>query len=798
MFLTNLRLAFRNLRYHGLSTFINILGLVAGLTAAIFVLLFILNELSYDKQHKNNNRIYRVTEYNHTHKWMMATTPYQLAEAVKEESPAVEKAVRIERVSPVKILNNQQWIIEEDMYSCGPEVFDIFTFPLLFGTARELAEPNTAILTEKSALKYFDTSYPVDSTFKIQLGDTTIMLKVVGIMKDPPVNLTFRPEIIVSEELGLLSMSKSLITTGGPAPSLEDIENDWNFNFFTSYLMLYPNSDTAQVFAAFRSLEKQYYGEEVRYTFHLQPLKEIYLVSGHLINAGTPMGDRQTILIFIGIGLLILAISLGNYILLYSGQTISRSREFGLRRIAGATGRKLLNQVILETMLIVILVLPLCFVLIELLRPAVSASINKKLVLEEGIYWQYLLGVAGITVLLGSIPGISMISYVTSIRPVSLFKVEGASSKGRISLRGLLIFCQFIIFNILIISGLGIYKQVRYPFKKDLGFRWKNLVKVRIMQTGSLDDKFEEIKNELENINGIISISGGMFIPPTNNVMSINIEKLDGSGEKINLEALFVDKDFIETMGIKLLEGQSFSEFSSGDRKILLNRKAMDLLGTEDPLGEKLMGREIVGIVDDFNTHTMDRNIPGTLIISSKNNMREMIIRIDPRRATELKELILASVRKFYPDSDPEIITFEEELKNMYRKERIIASAVGVFTVIALIIGAMGLFGASMYMIQKRRKEFAIRKVNGARIGQIIQLLARNYLILILSSLALATPVSIYILNRWLRNFVYRTSLSWWIFAISGAVGILIVSVTAGIHIIRAARTNPAKSLRYE
>ena len=166
------------------------------------------------------------------------------------------------------------------------------------------------------------------------------MLEVVGIMKDPPVNLTFRPEIIVSEELGLLSMSKSLITTGGPAPSMEDIENDWNFNFFTSYLMVHPNSDTAQVYAAFRSLEKQHYGEEVGYSFHLQPLIEIYFGSGHLFNASNPMGDRQTILIFIGIGLLILAISLGNYILLYSRQTISRSREFALRRMAGATGRK--------------------------------------------------------------------------------------------------------------------------------------------------------------------------------------------------------------------------------------------------------------------------------------------------------------------------------------------------------------------------------------------------------------------------------------------------------------------------
>ncbi len=798
MFIPNLKLALRNLKYQGLSTAINVLGLVVGLTAAVCVLLFILNERSFDKQHKNINNIYRVTEYNHTHQWMMATTPYQLADVIVEESPAVEKAVRIERIRPVKILKDQHWIKEEDIYSSGPALFEMFTFPLLYGTARGLNEPNTAILSEKTALKYFNAGNPVGSTFKIKLSDTIILLKVVGIMKDPPANLTLRPEIIVSQELGLLNMSQSLITIGRAPPGPEQIAQDWELNFFTTYMMLNSDADTAQVYAAFRSLEEQHHEKEARSSFHLQPLRDIYFGSGHLIGADNPQGDRQTLFIFIGIGLLVVMISLLNYILLYSGQTIYRSREFGLRRIAGATGRQLFNQIILETMIVVILVIPLCLILVELFRPAISDFLDKQLVLEHGIYWQYFLGVAAITILIGVIPGIWMISYVTHIRPVSVFRAENYPRRGRVSMRSLLIFCQFIVFNVLIICSLGIYKQVQYPLKKNLGFRWEGLLRLGINQSGSLSDNFLEIKNELSNVSGITAISGGMFLPPTNSVMSINLPKLDGSDEKINLEALFVDKDFIETMGIELIEGQSPSKFQESERKVLLNRKAVEQLGTENPLGEKIMGGEIIGIVENFNTHTLHRDIPATMIISGNQNLREMIFRIDPGREAEVRELIIASVRKFYPDSDPEFMTFEEKLKNMYKKERITAATIGVFTIIAILIGAMGLFGISMHMIQRRRKEFAVRKVNGARSAHIIRLLASNYLILIFSTLAIATPVSVYLLHRWLQNFVFRTPLSWWIFALSGAVALAIVSITVGIHVLRAARTNPVENLRYE
>jgi len=798
MFIPNVKLAIRNLFNKGLSSVIKLVGLIAGLTSAMFVLLFILNELSYDKYHENIDRIYRITENNHIHQWMMATTPYPLAEAILEESPAVQNAARIERISPATIRKNTEWINEENMFSGDPALFDIFSFPVISGNIIDLYDPNTAILSENCADKYLSNSDPLGQILEIKLGDTILMVRVVGIMEEPPENITFRPEIVVSPNLGLLNMSKTLITTGGESPTPNEIASDWNLNFYSTYLKLHKDADTVQVLSAFHSLEKQHFGDESNYTFHLQPLRDIYLGSGHMINVGNPMGDIQVLFIFTGIGILIILSSLLNYILLYSGQTIMRSKEYGIRKVVGASGKNMISQVITETTFMVFLVLPICLGLIEVLRPMISQYLDKNLVLESQLSWQYPLGLVLLSMLVGVIPGMSMIAYISRLRPVIVFKVNRVSRQGQSILRTILIFCQFIVFFILIISCLGIYKQVQYPMRKDLGFHWKNVFIVGLPQ-GTMDDQFNVIKNELSSVPGIAGISGGMFIPPTNNVMSINTDKLDGSDESVNLEALFVEKDFLETLEIEVIRGQSISDFSNYDEwKIVLNQKALDQLGTENPIGEEMMGGEIVGIIKEFYTHSFHREIPPMMVIASTNNLRQMVIRYEKSNEVQVKSAIIKAIQKFTTERNPEIIKMEEVLKELYRKERITAGTVGIFTVIAIIIGTMGLFGMSMHNLQRRRKEFALRKVNGARFNHIIQLMAKKYLILIISTLAIASPLAFLLLNRWLQNFVYRAVISWWIFALAAGIALFITLCTVGYHVIIAARRNPVESLRYE
>jgi putative ABC transport system permease protein len=764
----------------------------------MIVLLFILNELSYDKHHKNGGRIYRITEYNHVHQWMMATTPFPLAKAIQEESPVVEKATRIERISPVAIQKSQEWIMEENIYSCDPALFDMFTLPIVAGNTNDLNDPNTAVLSASHAVKYFGDIDPLEQFLEIKLSDTNLTVRVVGIMKDCPRNITFRPDIVVSPELGPLNMSKTLITTGEKPPSPSEVSRDWDLNFFTTYLMLHEDADTTQVLSAFKSIEKQHFGDESNKTFHLQPLHDIYLGSGHMVNVGNPTGDRQVLYIFSGIGILIILVSLLNYILLYSGQTIIRTKEYGIRKVVGASGKNMLSQVITETTLMVILVIPFCVTLIELLRPIVSQILDKTMVIESQLRWQFPLGFIMITLLVGIIPGVSMTSYISRIRPVIVFEGYRNPRKGQSVLRTILVFCQFIVFNLLIIISLGIYKQVQYPLHKDLGFQWKDLLMVKLSQ-GSLADHFDLIKSELTSVPGITSISGGMFLPPSNSVMSINTKMLNESDETVNLEALFVDKDFLETMGIELIQGGSISGFSNYDEwKILLNQKAVDQLGKEDPVGEKLMAGQVVGVFKEFNAHSLHKEIPPMMIIASTKNLRQMVIRYDNNSEAKVMSHILKTLKNLFPDGNPEVIKMEEALKELYRKERITAGTVGIFTVISIIIGAMGLFGMSMHLLQRRRKEFAIRKVNGAGFNHIIRLLVKNYLILILSTLAIASPLAVLLLNQWLQNFIYRAGISWWIFAIAAGMVLFIVSSTVGYHIIRAASKNPTESLKYE
>ncbi len=798
MLLSDIRLAIRKMVRQKISSLINILGLVAGLTAALFVLLFILNELSYDKHHEKGARIYRIIENNHIHNWLMATTPFPLAEAVRLESPAVEQVARVYHLYSGSIQKDQQWIAEKNLFSADPAIFDMFTLPIAAGNVDALQEPNTAVLSEEYAQKYFGDDNPLDRILKISIGDTLAMVRIIGIMNDLPRNSTFRPGIVVSPELGLLGMSRSLITTGGSPPGPRDLATSWEMSFFTTYLMLQPGADTVQVSSVFQSLEQKHYGEEPIYSFYLQPLKDIYLESGHLINSDNQAGDWQTIYIFSGIGLLIIIISALNYILFYSGQTILRSKEYGIRKVVGASRANLMRQVIIETSIIVFLVLPVCLILIEIFRPEVSQFLGKNLAIEPPLTWQYPAGFVFITLLLGLIPGVSMISYISRIQPAVAMESPKLIQRGHTSLRNILVMCQFIIFNILLICSLGIYKQIQYTFSKDLGFQWKNLMIVKTDQ-GSLTDHFNVIKNELSAVPGIRSISGGMFIPPTNSIMSIHTNKLDGSDESVNIEALFVDPDFLETLGIKLTTGQSLSDFDNYEEwKIVLNQKALDLLGAANPIGEKMIGGQVVGIFKDFNSHSLHREIPPMMIVVSMDNLRQMVIRYDSENESALKTEIIRIITNTIPGCNPEITFTQDVLKELYRKERKTAVIVGIFTAIALFIGAMGLFGMSMHTLQSRRREFAIRRVNGAQMHHILRVLSGYYLMMIISTLVVSSPLAILLLKKWFQNFVYKTSLSWWIFALTGSIAVIIVFGTVGYHIIRAATRNPSESLRYE
>jgi len=290
-----------------------------------------------------------------------------------------------------------------------------------------------------------------------------------------------------------------------------------------------------------------------------------------------------------------------------------------------------------------------------------------------------------------------------------------------------------------------------------------------------------------------------MWLPPSSSRMSFHTNKLDGSDEKVNIEALFVDPDFLETMGLQLLGGRSLADFDQYDTwKIVMNQKAVEVMGKKDPIGEKIWMGEVVGIIEDFNVHSLHDEIPPMVIIASMDNLREMVIHCTENAASDLQDQILAAVTETMPDNNPEITWMTDVIKELYKEERKTAAIVALFTIIAMCLGAMGLFGMSMYILERRRREFAIRKVNGAQMHHILISVARNYVILIISALAISSPVAIFLLNKWLQNFAFNTFLSWWLFAITGGVTAVIVVLTIGYHIIRIVLTNPVESLRYE
>jgi putative ABC transport system permease protein len=767
-------------------SFVNILGLTVGVGSVLTLIIWILAETSFDKFHKDQERLYRIALliktpnvlYNQGSINMPAGPEY------KKEFPVIEEMVRVNpRVVSAGYNNNLRQV---NVIFTDRTFFDMFSFDLIKGDKKTCLEsPQSIVLTDKTVKKIFGNEDPLGKTILIS-GNT---FNVTGVAKDPPVNTIFQFECLLP-----ISVEEKQYHIGW----------DGGLTAYT-FIRLKEGADPSQ-------LEKQimvYMEEAINKSFrqagflltpYLQKIADIHLYSS--TDRGNDIGEKGSITklyMFSGIGLLILLIACFNFVNISTALSFKRAKEVSVKKIFGSDRKNIILFFLAETAIAISISLLLAFILIKLLLPVIAGIIGRNLSLTVIKNPVWILIFALLFIFCTLFASFYSSFYLSSINPLSLLSEINHGRKRQTS-RNILVTIQFAISTGLILSCLVIYSQMKFVRSKDKGFDEKNLLVVELSSKASASSRL--IEEKLASIPGVISSTASAGGKPGIGFTS-NGYKPEGVEKPVMLNALYVDENYLKTMRITLIDGRDFRNINIDSNKVIVNQTFVKMMGWDNPLG-KFISRgaryEIIGEVKDFNTSTL-YNITQPIFISTVNEFRDfedLIIRFHPSYKSE----ILKKTRAIFQEIDPSrAFSFEfleDSLNSSYAVDQKLNILFLVLAGIAIFISSLGLFGLATFATQSRIKEISIRRINGASITDVFIKYNFELLTWVIFSFLIAFPAGYYAMSMWLKNFAYKTNISLWIFLSSGLVTLSIGLITVSWAANKAARTNPAEVLRKE
>lgn len=801
MFKNYLTIAYRNLLKNKVFSFINLAGLSLGFITAIFIALYVADELSFDKYHTKADRIYRITETvkgeNGERQVVGAAT--QLGPAAVETLPEVENAIRLEVFGRLT-LGYQEFRDYEPVLMADSTFFQMFDCQFIAGDPETaLSKPYSVVLTESLARKYFGDEPPLGQSMYTSWFGTGVT--VTGIIRDFPANSHLDPPLLFS-----LSTAFS---------AMEDLnkwaENDWSSNTFATYLLLRQEANPEQVATQLTVLANKHRPADFQENYyHLQPLSAIHFHSQHLENDYSEHpGEIAYVYIFTVVGFLILFIAFINYVNLSTARAMKRAKEVGLRKTVGASQQQLKYQFMGESLLMVLLTLVLAVTLVQLLLPAFNTLSGKELQFD-------LFDIPTILILLltglvsGLLAGAYPAFYLSRITPVLILKQQLVTRENTL-LRQLLVVGQFAIAIILITATTVVYQQMNFIRNTDLGYNREQLVTVDI-NSQPMRERYESVKATFEKIPTVESVTATTRVPgewkhlPTASVQN----------ESTLTEFIFLagDEDFLPTYEIKLLEGRNFQKSQADSAKVLLNETAVKTLGLTNPIGqwikvthfdqEKLdepFLAEVIGIIQDIHVQSVREKIAPTLITYHKNPFYSIdyyTLRIDPRHMQETITAIEEVTQQFDPENPLEYNFLDARFEALYTADTKRGKIFGIAALLAIFIACLGLFALTNLSVEQRTREVGIRKVLGADVMHITWLISREFLKLVGIAFLLAAPVAWWAMEYWLREFAYSIDISIYLLLAAGLVTLLIAVLTVSYQTIKAALANPVESLRYE
>jgi putative ABC transport system permease protein len=784
-----LKVAFRSIWKNKFYTFISVFGLATGLTAGIFILLWCQDEKSYNQSVKGAENIYRVIPgfLSGDSKKYFPTVPSALA-YVSQEVPGIEKTGRIiQNWNEMVFRYKERSFSEKKSAFIDPALFDILDFSFTKGMrAMPFRDNRSIVLTEAFAKKYFGEEDPLGKVLTRE--DVKENYTVTGVVKALPHSDMkfdyFLPLNIINEYFG------------SPADSRNGVDGDWRNYDYEMYVQLNARASAASVAAKLTQLQKANTSDDITKTlnYSLQPFAKI-----HLYNPDGTEGLITTVRIFTWVALTILLIASINYINLTTAKAAQRAREIGVRKIIGAAKRQLFFQFIGESVIVFLFATAVSVLLIKSLFPLYNSLTGKSLSfnLSDAAVWKVLGAAMAVTLVASAIYPAVLLS---SFKPLQAIKGKFSIGRGNHFLRKVLIVGQFCVSVIFIVCTLVIGRQLSYIQAKKLGIDKENIFRLDLK---NMLGKYESVKNELlkePSISGITATGQNVLQVGSNTTM--NDWQGKDPGKSLLIFSLPVERDFLSVMHLQLVAGKGFSGTPADSGYFLLNETAIREMGLKDPIGKQFTLYNtkgiIAGIVRDFHFKDMHQKIGPCALFWKPERLSQLYVRTTAGHAPQAIAAV-KKVWKMYNPAYPFEYSFLDDVYNrMYATDRRTGALFNAFACIAIFISCLGLLGLMAYTAQLRTREIGIRKVFGASVTSVTGLLAKDFIRLVLLAIALASPVGWYFMDRWLRNFAYRITISWWIFPVAGLLVLLIAILTIAFQAIRAALANPVKSLRTE
>jgi len=774
-------------------------GLTVGLTCFFLILLFVLYEFSYDKQFPGYKNIYRIVMKQPGNMYqgsdMFDATPGPLVPYLKDNFPEILYATRIIRTSRNFIQYENNSNIEGRIFYVDVDFLKIFPFQFISGNPdNALKKTNSVVLTKKTAQRYFGDINPVGKSL---LADENKTYEITGIIEDIPDNLHFKFDFLVSFSTYYNEHTKYF---------------NWISNDYKTYVQLSNNMSVRELEDKVNLSVRDKFEKNSTIRFIFQPLADIHL-HGNCNFEMEKNGSINQIVTFFAVGLLILIIACFNYINISVADTSYRLKETGVRKVIGATNRQLILQFIGESFTYVfgatlIVVLIIIYLIIPEFNVYVQRDIPYSFLFEPKVLLVIILSAIVVSILSGIFPAF----IITKYQPDQIFKNTIQTRKNKLfSLQNSFVIAQFVISIILIIAAITAYHQLQYLQNKDLGFQKENIINI-LLRDGKCRAKYLTMKNELLKNSNIIDVTVSNALP--GNVMSNTHINLKGksTNEFALIYRLFVDENFLEFYGIPLNEGNSFAKLKGTNcRYHILNQTAIDLYNLNEAVGQTLsLGErdiyadgQIIGVIKDiYYTPLYNEICP--LAISNLNPSEYesrgtfLSIKINPQNPEKTISYIEKVYTQFSQNYPFSYSFLNSTIENIYADERRYRNLSQLFSVIAIFIACLGLFGLANLNLEKRTKEIGIRKVNGANISEVMVMLNLDFVKWIAISFIIGCPVAWYIMHKWLENFAYKTSLCWWIFVLAGMLVLVISLITVSWQSWRAATRNPVEALRYE
>jgi len=801
-----IKIAFRTFLRHKSFSIINVSGLAVGMTCCVLILQFVRHELSYDQYHENMNRIYRITshEIHEGNTRHLANTYSPLAPLLITDFPDIEYAVRFYPFSVAMEYDKEKCFQEERFFFTDSTVFDVFSFAFIRGNPkRALTEPNTVVLTEAMARKYFGDEDPLGKTLTVENKHD---FKVTGVVQDTPPNSHFTFDFLAS-----MTSVDHIVGTW-----VLDTNHGWYYPPMYTYILVPADFSVVRLKTQFPDFIRKHIGDWAvsERMFDIQPLTDIYLHSD-LENEIEPTSNIVYMVILSTIAFLILLIACINFMNLATARSESRAKEVGLRKVMGARRDDLIRQFFGESMFFAVLAFLISVVLIHLFLPAFHQLVGKRIEIDFVKDWRMLLGLLFMTCFVGILSGSYPAVYLSRFRPVQVLKSKWSlvvKERPSFQPRAVLVVLQFIISIVLIVSTLIINQQLRFIQNTRLGFDKDHLVVIPVRDTEAQRD-YERIKNEILSHPNVLQATVISNFPWDKGYHNF-VFRAEGfrQDDVRRMPTLIVDHDFIHTFGMEILEGRDFSQDHTTDAQeaFILNSAAVKKLGWDSALQKRIEMRyvseygkidgRVIGVVQDFHLRSLHHEIEPLIILISPASYyhKNLVVRIQSQQIPRTLAYLEDKWRGFVPHRPFEYFFLDEAFDKLYRKEEKMGRIFKSFSGIAILLGCLGLFGLASYTAERRTKEIGIRKVLGATVPSIILLVSGEFMKLVIVANLVAWPISYFAMRGWLANFAYHTRMGWMVFVLAGGCALLIAMMTVVTQALRAALTNPVDVMKVE